>query len=96
MSLEQRRGEAVHQSWDLWALGVMTYEMVMGAFPFEDTSPGDWFAVGSVVPFTPVTKYMPEVSSGWQELFDQSFARDLSRRHESADAFLSDLQRLSS
>jgi serine/threonine protein kinase len=96
MSPEQRRGEAVHQAWDLWALAVVTYEMLTGAFPFEDNSPGDWFAVGREVPFTPVATYLPEAASGWQELFDNSFARELTRRHESVDAFLSDLQRLPS
>jgi eukaryotic-like serine/threonine-protein kinase len=96
MSPEQRRGGAAHHTWDLWALAVVTYEMLTGANPFEDNSPVDWFAAGAATPFTPVAKYMPKAGSGWQELFRHSFARELSYRHESADAFLSDLQRLSS
>jgi len=35
MSPEQRLGEAAHHAWDLWALAVVTYEMLTGAYPFE-------------------------------------------------------------
>jgi eukaryotic-like serine/threonine-protein kinase len=94
MSPEQRRGEAAHHAWDLWALAVVTYEMLTGAYPFEDNSPGDWSTAGGAVQFTPVTKYLPEAGHRWQELFEHSFARELSCRHESADAFLSDLHNL--
>jgi tRNA A-37 threonylcarbamoyl transferase component Bud32 len=94
MSPEQRCGGAVHQAWDLWALAVVTYETLTGAFPFEINSPGDWSADGDPVPFTPVAKYLPEEGSRWQRLFERSFAREPSLRHESADAFLSDLQRV--
>lgn len=91
MSPEQRREEEAHHAWDLWALAVMTYEMLTGAYPFEDNSP-DWLAAGAAVPFTPVAKYMPEAATGWQVLFERGFARELVSRHESADAFLSELQ----
>jgi hypothetical protein len=47
-----------------------------------------------VVPFTCVTKYMPGANVGWQKLFERSFARELSCRHPSADAFLSELHDL--
>jgi eukaryotic-like serine/threonine-protein kinase len=93
MSPEQRRAEQPHHAWDLWALAVVSYEMLTGAYPFEGNSLGDRSAVGAAFLFTPVAKYIPEVGSRWQELFERSFACELSCRHESADAFLSDLQR---
>jgi eukaryotic-like serine/threonine-protein kinase len=96
MSPEQRCGGTVHQAWDLWALAVVTYEMLTGAFPFEDNLPGDWSAARTVVHFTPVAKYLPGEGSKWQELFERSFARELPCRHESTDAFLSDLHKFSS
>jgi serine/threonine-protein kinase len=43
MSPEQRSGQAAHQAWDLWALAVMTYEMLTGCYPFEDSS-FDWLS----------------------------------------------------
>lgn len=92
MPPEQRRGEAAHHAWDLWALAVVSYEMLTGAYPFEEDSRGDWSAAGAALPFTPVVKYMPEADGKWQGLFERSFARELSCRYESADTFLSDLQ----
>jgi serine/threonine protein kinase len=91
MSPEQRRGEQPHHAWDLWALAVVTYEMLTGAYPFEETGPSDWFAPGRTVSFTPVTKYVPQDARNWQELFDRSFARELPCRHGSAEAFFSAL-----
>jgi tRNA A-37 threonylcarbamoyl transferase component Bud32 len=91
MSPEQRRGESAHHAWDLWALAVVTYEMLTGSYPFEDNSP-DWLAGGPAIPFTPVAQYMPEAAGRWQELFEHSFARELSCRHESVEAFFSELQ----
>lgn len=65
------------------------------AWPHEDASP-DWLAAGSAVPFTSVAEYMPEAAERWQELFEHSFARELSCRPESVEAFLSELQCASS
>jgi len=91
MSPEQRGGQAAHQAWDLWALAVMTYEMLTGCYPFEDSS-FDWLSAGPVVPFTPIAMYVPGAAKKLQGLFEHSFARELSDRHDSAEAFLSELQ----
>jgi len=91
MSPEQRGGQAAHQAWDLWALAVMTYEMLTGCYPFEDSS-FDWLSAGPVVPFTPIATYVPGAAKKVQALFEHSFARELSGRHDSAEAFLSELQ----
>lgn len=91
MSPEQRGRQSVHHSWDLWALAVMTYEMLTGFYPFEDGA-YDWLAPGASVPFTPVGRYMPAARKSWQVLFEHSFARELSCRHESVESFLSELQ----
>jgi hypothetical protein len=71
---------------------VVTYEMLTGFHPFEGNL-HDWLGGESVVPFTPVAKYMPQASTRWQLLFEHSFALELSHRHCSAEAFLSELQR---
>ena len=91
MSPEQRGGQAAHQAWDLWALAVMTYEMLTGCYPFEDSS-FDWLSAGPTVPFTPIATYVPGAAKKWQALFEHSFSRELSDRHDSAEAFLSELQ----
>lgn len=69
----------------------MTYEMLTGSYPFDDSS-RNRLAAGPVIPFIPVAEYMPEAPKAWQVLFEHSFARELSDRHGSAEAFLSELQ----
>jgi serine/threonine-protein kinase len=91
MSPEQRQGEEPHPAWDVWALAVVTYEMLTGAYPFEETAPSDWFVSGDKVSFTSVTKYISQDGRDWQELFERSFARNSSCRHGSAEAFFSHL-----
>jgi tRNA A-37 threonylcarbamoyl transferase component Bud32 len=95
MSPEQRRGGDPHPTWDLWALAVVAYEMLTGAYPFHETPPSDWLTSGQAVSFTPVTRFIAQNTGDLQDLFDRSFARELTSRHQSADAFFSDLRRAS-
>lgn len=64
----------------------MTYEMLTGCYPFEDSS-FDWLSAGPAVPFTPIATYVPGAAKKWQALFEHSFSRELSDRHDSAEAF---------
>jgi tRNA A-37 threonylcarbamoyl transferase component Bud32 len=93
MSPEQRRGQDPHPSWDLWALGVVAYEILIGAYPFDDRSLGDCFGSGPVARFTPIATNLPEASPSWQELFNRAFARETAQRLQSAESFFSELQR---
>lgn len=92
MSPEQWRGEEAHKSWDLWALAIVAYEMLTGAYPFDGRSPADWFGGRSVAKFTPVTTHLPDAPQSWQEFFERTFATEPTRRPQSAETFLSDLQ----
>ncbi len=91
MSPEQREGQSADQGWDIWALAVTTYEMLTGCYPFDDGN-RDRFAVGPVFPFTPIATHVPGEVGAWQSLFEHSFAREMSVRPNSAEAFLSELQ----
>ncbi len=91
MSPEQWRGEDARPAWDLWALAVVTYEMLTGAYPFEGRSPADWFGNGTVAKFTPVATHLPEAPQHWQALFESAFAHEPARRPQSVEILLSEL-----
>ena len=92
MAPEQLRGEAPQPSWDLWALAVLTYEILTGARPFG-TAPGDWQSAVLAGRFTPLSAHLPEAAPGWQRFFERAFALEPQQRPASARSLLSDLER---
>jgi serine/threonine-protein kinase len=62
MSLEQLRGEKPAESWDLWALAIVAYEMVAGAYPFAGATVSDVhnsILAGRVIP---LRTHLPEAT----------------------------------
>ncbi|MBZ5598807.1 MAG: protein kinase [Acidobacteriia bacterium] len=93
MSPEQWRGGEPAAAWDLWALAVVAYEMLAGAYPFDGHTPADWFGAGAAVKFTPLADNLPGVSPAAQGFFERAFALGSGQRPQSAAEFLADLQR---
>ena len=94
MSPEQLKGEPVSPHWDLWALAVITYEMLAPAHPFG--SAASVAALHNAIlsgQFTPITVYLPEAPLRWQEFFDRTLSLKEARRPASASEFLSDCER---
>jgi len=94
MSPEQLRGEAATPEWDLWALGVVTYEMLTGAHPFAAESALEFERAIAAGQLTPVAAYLPEAPTSWQRFFNCALARDAARRPRSPETFFSELQSL--
>ncbi len=92
MSPEQWRGEAASQTWDLWALGVVAYEMLAGAHPFDGKSPAEWLSTGAAAKLIPIGLHVPEFRGSLQEFFEGALAYDAARRPVSAEGFFSELQ----
>jgi serine/threonine-protein kinase len=80
MSPEQLLGEDLHVCWDLWALGVVAYEVLTGALPFRGTASADGRRAVLSGNFTPIEE--PR-----QSFFARSFAQDRNRRPQSAAEF---------
>jgi serine/threonine protein kinase len=92
MSPEQCHGGEAHPTWDLWALAIVTYEMLVGAYPFDVRSSADWLWAGPVARFAPVAAHLPDAPRRWQEFFEHYFAFDPTKHPQSIPMFLSELR----
>ena len=93
MSPEQARGEPVDGRSDLWAVGVLLYEMLAGRRPF----PGeDERAVAAMVQARdpkPLERLRPEVPPELARTVAKALAKAPNRRHQSAGELLGELER---
>lgn len=75
---ERLRGERGGEAGDIWAIGVIAYEMLTGKHPFADGR------------LTPVTEYMHNAPAAWQSFFARALADRPEDRPPSAQALFSE------
>jgi serine/threonine-protein kinase len=88
MAPEQLRGEEPSPAWDLWALAVVSYEMLTGSHPFAGMAIGDAPRVGTYRAF--VSDRLAAVP-GCAAVFTRALALDPGQRPATASAFFADL-----
>jgi serine/threonine-protein kinase len=91
MSPDQLNGEAASAAWDIWALAVITYEMLTGAHPFPATSVGQMHHSIVSGRFTPLSTLLPDAPAGWQQFFESALNPKTAARPQSAKEFASTL-----
>lgn len=82
---EQVTGEPSDHRADIYALGVMAYEMLTGRQPFEATTPTAVMMKRLAGPPQPVSKIRPDVPRDLQDVIDGMLAADPTERFQSAD-----------
>jgi TolB-like protein/predicted Ser/Thr protein kinase len=96
MAPEQVRGEAIDARTDVYALGVVLYEMTTGRRPFDELHSGRLTDAILHTPLTPPTQLQPGVNPELERIISKCLERDPENRYQSAKEVAIDLRRLGS
>jgi serine/threonine-protein kinase PpkA len=88
MSPEQARGQEVDRRSDIYSLGVLLYEALVGKPPFDGS---DGFAIAYAHVHEPVPR-LPEELARWQGLIDGAMAKMPDERYADCAAFIEALR----
>ena len=92
LSPEQAQGHAVSESSDLYAVGVVLYELLTGQVPFEGESPVTVALKQVSVEPVPPGALNPAVTPALEAVVMRSLAKDPAARFVNADEFIAALQ----
>ncbi|MFY2560584.1 protein kinase domain-containing protein [Corallococcus terminator] len=93
MPPEQLRALSVDKRVDVYALGVVLYELLTGKRPFDATTEASTMQAILFEPFVPVVERRPDVPVALQKILDLALAKERDRRYPDCRALQSDLER---
>ena len=95
MSPEQARGEKdIDERTDIWAVGVMLYQMLSGKLPFQGESYNELISRILLEPVPPLTAEAPHLPPGLVAVVDIALAKERTARYRDAGRFSLELSAL--
>ncbi|MEG0457423.1 MAG: protein kinase, partial [Oscillospiraceae bacterium] len=92
ISPEQARGEITDEKTDVYAIGVMLFEMLTGKLPFEATDPVSVALMQiSDKPQLP-REINPSIPEGLEDITIRAMQKDVSLRYQTASEMLRDIE----
>jgi serine/threonine protein kinase len=93
---EQLNGQPASERTDIWALGILLYEMLTGATPFAAETLGALCQQITTANFAPPEQSNPAVSRPVSKIVARCLKKNPAERYQTVDELLTDLRRLNS
>ncbi|NTX64652.1 protein kinase [Myxococcus sp. CA051A] len=93
MPPEQLRTKPLDRRVDVYALGVVLYELLTGKRPFDATTEASTMQAILFEPFIPVVERRPDVPVALQKILDLALAKERDTRYADCRALQADLER---
>ncbi len=90
MAPEQWRGEPVDSRTDIYALGVMLFQMLSSQLPFSGTTPATLMHMHVFEPPPPLRTIRPDLPKGVEQVLGRALAKDREQRYPVASELAAD------